>query len=172
MNTDSTISVLILNWSASQLCLSHHSQEPQINVHLRKVPWVNQSWISQEKSVEKGAAQEMTAWSSHCNAGSWSSQHQRPQNTKTWAENLINSELTERYQYCFSILCSGCSHPQLLPCSPSWEAEPKWAPLPGLLFAFCLPGRALVKSKGGRTQWTQLRVNLSHQESSITAALP
>lgn len=147
MNTDSTISVLILNWSASQLCLSHHSQEPQVNLHFKKVPWVNQSWIRQEKSVKKGAVQEMTAWSSYSNTGSWSSQCQRPQNTKAWAENLINSESTERYWYCFSILCSECSHPHFLPCSLSWEAEPKWAPLPGLLFAFCLPGRVLVNSK-------------------------
>lgn len=147
MNTDSTISVLILNWSASQLCLSHHSQEPQINVHFKKVPWVHQSWISQEKSMRKGAVQEMTAWSSYSNSGSCRSQCQRPQNAKTWAELLINSESSERYWYCFNILCSDCSHPHFMPCSHFWEAEPKQAPLPGLLFAFCLLGSVLVKSR-------------------------
>lgn len=110
MNTDSTISVLILNWSASQLCLSHHSQEPQINVHLKKVPWVNQSWISQEKIGGEGSSSGNDSLKLFFQC--WFLKQNKakdPRTQKKWAENLINSELTERCQYCCSSLCSECS---------------------------------------------------------------
>lgn len=140
MNTDSTISVLILNWSASQLCLSHHSQEPQINVHLKKVPWVNQSWISQEKISGEGSSSgndslKLLFSTLFLILVLEAEQSQRPQNTHTkkkkWAENLINLELTERYQYYFSILCSECSHPALFPLlgSRTQMGSTPWTPL-------------------------------------------
>lgn len=102
MNTDSTISVLILNWSTSQLCLSHQSHEPQINMQLKRVLQVNQSWISKGKLVKKWVIQEMMCWISCSNIISGKKQCQRLQDAKTWAENLLHSEWTERYWYYFS----------------------------------------------------------------------
>lgn len=131
MNTDSTISVLILNWSTSQLCLSHQSHEPQINMQLKRVLQVNQSWISKGKLVKKWVIQEMMCWISCSNIISGKKQCQRLQDAKHGLKTcFVLNELRDIdiISAAEGVLCSDCSHLHPVSHSHFWQAQFKWPP--------------------------------------------